>query len=430
MTDLFKWLRGRLAGSRLSKNTMPKLFALLFAVIFWLYVMDQVNPVMTISVDNVPVNLINVEDVERRGLVIMDNKDFFVDLRVQGRRNDLYTVSPDDFSLVADLRGYEKGTHTVPIEATSNREMVEIASRSVSEIKIFLDRMISESKPVEVYTSGDLSEGYRIGSTQLDPEAITVTGPETIVNQVRRISGTVQVTGKTLGISEPVAVMPRDADGEVVSGVTLSANSVRVQIPVNKEKEVPVRVDLVGEVPEGYRLTDVIVRPERVVVSGLETSVDGLNEVLTVPVDLTDLTASFSEEISFNLPERIRTPYLETTPEIELRIEPVEAITYDFRYEDITIDNRPPGLEIAYGATERYLSITVEDVPSVLETIEAGDFEPFVDASRVTEAGVHELKVYLRETPTAERIAFEPATIALNFVDPTASEEEEGEAVE
>lgn len=425
MADLFKWLRGRISGSRLSKNTMPKLFALLFAIIFWLYVMDQVNPVMTISVDNVPVQLINTEDVERRGLVIMDSKDFFVDLRVQGRRNDLYTVSPDDFSLVADLRGYQKGTQTVPIEATSNRDMVEIVSRSVSEIKIFLDRMISESKPVEVSTAGALAEGYRVGSTDLSPETITVTGPETIVNQVRRVSGTVEVSGKTLGIAEQVAVMPRDADGEVVSGVTLSANSVRVQIPVNKEKEVPVRVDLVGEVPEGYRLTDVSIRPERVVVSGLETSVDSLNEVLTVPVELTELTTSFSEEIAFNLPERIRTPYLEMTPEINLRIEPVEEVTYDFRYEDIAIDNRPPGLEIAYGETERYLSITVEDVPSVLETIEVSDFEPFVDASRVTEAGVHDLKVYLRETPTAERIAFEPANIALNFIDPTAAGEEE-----
>lgn len=44
--------------SKFSRNTAPKVLSLVFALVFWIFVMDNVNPEMTRVFDNVPVELV------------------------------------------------------------------------------------------------------------------------------------------------------------------------------------------------------------------------------------------------------------------------------------------------------------------------------------------------------------------------------------
>ena len=101
-------IREYYSKTRISKNTAPKLLSIFAAVVFWLYVMNQVNPEIIRDLENIPVKLIGVDELKSQGFEIMGETDFMVDVKVKGRRNEVLSVASDNIEIIADLRGYDK----------------------------------------------------------------------------------------------------------------------------------------------------------------------------------------------------------------------------------------------------------------------------------------------------------------------------------
>jgi YbbR domain-containing protein len=85
--------------------------------------------------------------------------------------------------------------------------------------------------------------------------------------------------------------LPRGA--EVVAR---SPSTVLIQTEQVVRKKVPVRADVVGTPPEGYRLVRVDVEPRQVVLAGARSSIRRLREVLTERVDVSDITETTTRE--------------------------------------------------------------------------------------------------------------------------------------
>ena len=157
-------------GSRLSRNTGQKIISLLFAVLFWLYVMDQVNPEMIKELENIRVELLNTPSVTQSGLMIMNEQEYFVNVKVKGRRNDLFDVTSEDVRVTADLIGYGKGTVSVPLETRTFNGSFNIDDLSQKDIKIFLDKVVDISKPVNLDIVGETQNGYVKGTLEYEPQ--------------------------------------------------------------------------------------------------------------------------------------------------------------------------------------------------------------------------------------------------------------------
>ena len=77
---------------KLSRNTGSKLLSLTLAVLFWFFVMDQVDPEITRVFDSIPVQLTNTQELDQNNLKIMNQTDFFVSVQVTGRRNNVLKI--------------------------------------------------------------------------------------------------------------------------------------------------------------------------------------------------------------------------------------------------------------------------------------------------------------------------------------------------
>lgn len=76
-----------------------------------------------------------------------------------------------------------------------------------------------------------------------------------------------------------------------------SPSTVVFKLEPRGEKTVPVRVDLVGTPPDGYRIGEVSVTPPRVTLSGSRRQLARIREVMTDRVDVTEATETLEAEV-------------------------------------------------------------------------------------------------------------------------------------
>ena len=206
-----------------------KIFALIIAIVLWSYVMSEVNPVMTEEYRNVKVSVLNQASLEREGIVVLEPENIdniSIKVTVSGRRSDIIKVSADDIIAQVDLSGYGTGEVKVPIDIQVPVG-VTLKDYTPKEILFKFDKIVSRERAVIVETTGELPEGYVLGTPTVKPQSVVVEGPSSWLNSLSKVVATVDVSNITddnIEVNVPVKLV--DDEGNVVRGISTKQNSV------------------------------------------------------------------------------------------------------------------------------------------------------------------------------------------------------------
>lgn len=401
---------------RFQQTLAPKLLSILFAVMFWLYVMDQVNPEMITTIPNVKVELLNIDSIQNNGLIMMGDKNFFVDVKVKGRRSEVIKVTSNDLLITADLDGFSKGTNNVLLNSKVFVDSVSIQSLSMNSIKIMLDRIVEIPKPVKVEYTGVIAENYTTGDLSVAPEEIMVKGPESIVNMISSIRGEIDLTTVSNQLMKEIPVAPVDLEGNVVSGVEISRNFVTIQLGVFKLSNVPVEIELAGRLPEGYKLVKTEVLPALVTIRGDEAVVETIGKIKTTAVDLSGRTETEALEVALVMPDGVSAPFAEETVSIRLVIEPLTVGTLEFELGEIAVENM--GTEFNYeifSTGSNVVVASVQDGKSIVEGLSKAALSLAVDVADLTE-GEHRVAIRYIAEGTFHAVTLTPDTVLVRVV--------------
>ena len=101
---------------------------------------------------------------------------------------------------------------------------------------VTLEKIISEDRDIKIDIIG--SEKNNVDSIVLEDniEKVSISGPRSLVNQVKRIVGTIKVDKNSKDSLQNIKLNPVDSNGKVVEGITLEKNSVNADIKlINRE---------------------------------------------------------------------------------------------------------------------------------------------------------------------------------------------------
>lgn len=397
--------------ARFQRNITPKILAILFAVVFWLYVMDQVNPEMVKTIPDVKVELLNIENAQNEGLVLMGEKEFYVDVRVKGRRSEVIKVTSNDLLVTADLEGFQKGTNNVMLSSKIFVANVNVESLSINSIKISLDRIVEVAKSVKIEYVGTIAENYTTGDLLATPEEIIVKGPESIVNNISALRGELDLTEVSSQLIKEIPVTPVDMDGNAVNGVTLGRSYVTVQLGVFRLANVPVEVVLSGEVADGYKLVKTEILPALVTIRGEDALISAIEKVSTEEINISGITEMIETEVVLKLPEGVSAPFAEETINVKLYVEPLIVGTLEYTAADIVIENTNPELnyEVLSPDSNVYVAY-VRDVKSVVEQLNKGSLTISVNVDGVEE-GDHRLNLNFSSEGLHTSVDISPETL-------------------
>jgi YbbR domain-containing protein len=276
----FSWLWSRESLLRLA-------LSLVLATALWLYVTGKENPT---SIDFAQPIQINPTSLNKD--LIVTSPPSFVRVSYHPSNPNLFPTA-NTFTATINLLNAHPGRQTVPVNVSADPGF-QVTRSTPSHVTVVVERNTSRRVDVAVrYLPGHRTpaEGYYALPAQVIPNVVTVSGPESEVNQVKDVSVTQTLTGATSTISTSTKPQPEDSSGNEIpasAGLTVEPSPVIVTIPIKPIgglKTVPVLVTTVGTPKSGYGVTGVSVDPPTITLSGPPTRLNRIPSV-SLPVNL------------------------------------------------------------------------------------------------------------------------------------------------
>lgn len=270
----------------MTNNWGLKLISFIFAALLWLVVVNIDNPVKTNTFDNVSVKLQNTNLITDEDLVyeVLDSTDT-VSVTVSAPRTYLELLSKDDIVAVADFNSIT-AANTVNITYYSKRYNDKITNfkGNIESVKLNIEPEKMLQLVLKTATTGEVEEGYLVGKVTTDQNQVRISGPESLVSQIKSAIVSVDVSGTNTDIATYADVKLYDADGNAISASSIKKNvdAVKVSVQVLATKTVPVKYSTTGTPASGYLATgEITSTPSEVLIAG---SADALKNVTQIEV--------------------------------------------------------------------------------------------------------------------------------------------------
>ena len=376
-----------------------KVFALIIAIVLWSYVMSEVNPVMTEEFRNVKVNILNEASLEREGIVILEPENIDnIDIKVtiSGRRSDIIRVSAEDIIVQVDLSGYGTGEVKVPIYVQVPVG-VTLKDYAPKEILFKFDKIVGRERPVTVETIGELPEGYVLGTPTVKPQSVVVEGPSTWLKSLSKVVATVDVsniTDEDINVTVPVKLV--DDEGNDVRGISTKQNSVDVTIPVFRVKRVPIEMETVNQLPDGYEIVDLKLNPSYIDIVGKKEVLDRVESISTLPIDIRELMKNKSMPVELVIPEGVSLLKPDQEVTATLNVEEIVKRTFELTLKDVEVLNLAPDLSINEEDLNSPFSLTIQGYGSIVESLKKEDIKIQMNLAGLRE-GSHFVTIKVQE---------------------------------
>lgn len=282
------------------ENILARIISILIACGLWIYVMTDQNPIIERSVEvelkqaNLPENMMVFNAPDR------------VTVKVRGSRSLITDDSEKLISASIDLKNVTEGQQELPVKVSFSHG--DIISVSPEEVSVYVDTVSEKTVAVHPRVVGVFSDDLTLGSSKITPSEVTVRGATHRLKNINKVVAPVDVTDQKDNfqtVSDLVAVNDNGYDIPnmkiMPASVTVEATMVRQMITV----DVPVKVIMKGNLPDGVNVSKVEVVPKQVRITAPPSVLKDLAEVKTKPVDVSLLTGSITMAAELDLPEKV-----------------------------------------------------------------------------------------------------------------------------
>lgn len=398
----------------LAHDTFPKAVCLLLAIVTWFIVMDNKNPVLETTYRDIPVELLGIEQVENRGLIIEKKNGDTVDVTVSGNWRDIIKMNENAIRLSASLDTIAgKGTTKILIDRRiTSATGVSIVALSKDSIEIKVDAIETVKKPINLVLQGELPEDLELGHVVYKDEEMEVTGPSLLLKDIVYVQGILDIGPITTTTTEHVHLVALDISGKEVTGVELEAPNLQVSIPIIGTKKVPLEIVTEGELRANYRLTEKTANLSEVTIRGNTNLLGAIAEVRTKPISIKNADRSFESMLEVDLPKDIVLMDKEDLT-AKFTIVALDNKRFNFTGKDVRLTGMDPKYEYLIDP-ELILSLEVKDIREVIRDIDEKAIKLEIDVKGLT-PGEYTLQIAVRGIPESSHYSVSelPLTIVL-----------------
>jgi YbbR domain-containing protein len=254
------------------------------------------------------------------------------------------------------------GTKLISVAIAVVLWMIVLGSRNVEATKEI---------PLEIITPSDIVTANEIP----DHISFRLSGPKAFLRTVLdRKEEPIRVN---LSGAKPGLVTYRFFSDNIrvpigVKVLSINPTSVLIKLEYLKKREVPVKLELQGAMPDGFRIAKTEVRPNTVRVKGAETRIGGLTELISSPIDVSTLRTSIDREVPLDL-SRYNVRLDGPLPHVLLEVEPVSA-NYRIRNIEVRVET-----QLKYKLDQKTVSCLVRADPKDLKSLSHGKIYGVVD---------------------------------------------------
>ena len=386
-----------------------KLLSLTLAFVLWFVVMNVEDSLITKTIYDIPVEMINGKVIIDAGGVYDVTEGETVNIVIRGPRSIIENLEAGNFVAKADLSHLSVTNSTNIIVSTNDTVSAAHARQIVitplnEYVTVSIEEETEKSVPVKVITTGNVKSGHALGSAAPTPNMIVIKGPESVLSNIVEARAVVDVSNAEKDIAEIVRVGCIDGYGNAITkdNVSLSSEKVKVTIPVYKTKTVPVNVNTVGNPAEGYGVRSINYEPTTVIITGESEELSKIRSIDINDLSVTDASEDLESNIALAdyMPSNI---YIaDETTEIAVNVDIESVVTKELTLSTAAIKMVNQNNDYKYQIVKPPLfKVKVTGFQEDMNNVSIDTFNPHMSVQDLG-PGEHEIRVVFDESDKYE----------------------------
>lgn len=366
------------------QKIIVQLVCLLLSLGLWIYVTNIENPIKSYELSRVPVEIKNADSLKDAGLALSPNQEFYVNLKIEGNSQDLFSVDKSDFTISVDLNEFvlKNGENKITVNIENSPSTVKIKNSNGLTITIKTEAYSTKEVPVKSKINVISKSSYYVATPIFSPETIIVSGPESLVNKVTKVVAEGEESNAVKTIVKNYIVTPVDENDKEVTGVELSQKWAEATIEINQGKTVQIKINTTGTLSSGLRLKSISSTTTEIGITGPESALNSINEIGTETINLSEIKDSTNIDVALGIPDGILIHNGENSITVSIVVEKVQTKEFTIDYSMI---GQQEGINIV--PDNNKVTITVSGFEDVLNTLTEANFTAELDVSEYTEEG-------------------------------------------
>lgn len=296
----------------------------------WLYITNVENPSKIRTITNVEVNILNIDYLEQKGLILEPNQKLTVDIKVEAPASQIYSINAEDFNVQVNLDEYalKVGINNIPIEFISYPDGVTIKNNNSLQLKLKIKKLKTKEMKVTSMVNLNYEKGYFEKVIDISPKSVTISGAEDDVNEVDKVVLIGEENHINKSFSNKYKLMALDKNNKEVKWIKLSEEEGEMSVEVSSEKVVPIKIKTIGQLPKGLIIKDRILSVNNLSILGNNDRVNAIQSIDTENIDLSLINKSTTVNVKLVIPNDIK---------IE---KDIKDINVTFTIEEVSLKNK------------------------------------------------------------------------------------------
>ncbi|MGL5973509.1 MAG: CdaR family protein [Oscillospiraceae bacterium] len=378
-------------NNTLYNNKLLILFSLFLSLCLWFIVALFVSPNTKMTIQGVPVSLINTENYLRSsGVEIVDIDISEIEVVVEGNRGVVGSLNVSDIVVYTSFVGVDgpgKYTFNLIINKKDDYKDFKIVESSSYRVNVVLDSLEVKTFDVNVEIKNiSIEDGYILGESVATPSQKTIRGPKTVLDNIDKLVAQIE-DEEILNDSKTYQSNLRylDKDGNNISpnvlGLDLGEEIVDVNLPVLKKSIIPLKIEFLNG-PSNLNIDSLsyTMSHKSIEIAGPRDRINITESINLGYINLKEFPNSGNFEFDVKLPNGFINT--QNTELITVSIDPNLLSRKTISTNNISIINQPKNFDVSL-VTKRVNNIKMIGDKTQISTINSGDLLAEVDLSNV-----------------------------------------------
>ena len=204
----------------LDSNLRLKVASVLIAMAVWYMINYFSDPAVRMTVNNVNVEILHGESIEKAGDVytVLDDSDVIPTVTIYAKRSVIDKLEAKNVIATADVRQIEDdGSVRISLTTDKYSNSIERITGSISYVQLRVEPQETKSLPLEVEAVGKPADGYILYESSAEQNQVIITGPQSCVADVGRAVVRVDITGSERSINSYPNIILYDEEGDEIT---------------------------------------------------------------------------------------------------------------------------------------------------------------------------------------------------------------------
>ena len=341
--------------AKILENLSLKILAVFISILLWLIVINVSDPVSDTSYSDIPLTVVNADSITSQGKVYDITSDDTVSISVSAKRSILDSLGKDNFKAIVDLSQYNENTGLVPVRIESNKynDQIDSMKSKTENVAVSVEDKLAKQFVITPVITGEPEEGYVTGDVTTAENIIRISGAQSVVSAIKKVTAEVSVAGLSNSINTSVDLRLYDENGDLIKDTNLTKNisTVAVSVQILATKELPLKFNYSGEPAEGYCVSGELTSDvESVMVAGRASVLSSMSvlEVAAAAVNVDGMSQ---------------------TTKVPVTIARIITNTYTLDKKNITMQNLPDTLEAEILGASDTIDVDLTGIASVMNSV-------------------------------------------------------------